>query len=535
MKIPSDPVKRQEFYDELVQQCLASRPERFEFYKTLRNYYLFGSADEAGAAYNKIGSTVDTLASFIYAPDSVRFSINLGVSADDLDIHKARPLAREISEQWRLSKTHLRFGLAAKWSLVFGTMIMKVQWSRGIARSYLVEPHQFGVLREDMTELEDQEAFVLCYTTTKTQLASDLEGNPRKASIMARVGRGGGASSNAGFADGLNRLLLSSPVGGVSGSVSPNYGTGGGTVAGGMGGPAGGGTAYSYAPRVEAELVDMCDLYVWDDDTEDYQLVTMAAPNVIVFDRPQRFTGIASVPHFALVRAESNLYDYFWGDSFAARLTWLQEWRTEDVSNIRLLQAKQADPPTSATGAGGIQEEKLLALRRAGGQFSTSNPQMKIETHAPKMPENIFGSLSEIDKMFDDTAGIGHILQGKGESGVRSKGQADLMARLGSSRPKQRATVVEESAEDVATLMLRTIQEHSDQRFIAKIPKDGKEETLPFIAQLFTKDYRSRSTRTAARRSLSRTASMTRNCCWRRKPSTGRPSWRCMIRPTCRT
>jgi hypothetical protein len=253
------------------------------------------------------------------------------------------------------------------------------------------------------------------------------------------------------------------------------------------GGIAGGGASYSYAPRVDAELVDMCDLYVWDDDTDDYQIVSMASPSVVIYDRPQSFVGVAGMPHFAVVRAESNLYDYFWGDSFAARLTWLQDWRAEDVGNIRNLQKKQSDPPTSITGAGGIQEEKLLALRRAGGQFSTSSPQVKIETHAPKMPENVFASLSEIDRMFDDTAGIGHILQGKGESGVRSKGQADLMARLGSSRPKQRATVVEESAEDVATLMLRNIQEHSDQRFQAEIP--GKPEKLTFVAQQFTKDY----------------------------------------------
>lgn len=490
MKIPHDAGERQQFYDELVQQCLASRPARYEFYRTLRNYYLFGSSDEGGAPYNKIGSTIDTLASFIYAPDSVRFSINLGVSADDLDVHKARPLAREISEQWRLSKTHLRFGLCAKWALVFGSMLMKVQWRKGIARTYLVEPHQFGVLREDIMELEDQEAFVMCYTTTKSQLASDLIGNPRRESLMARVGQGGGSAGGGapGFSDGLNRLLLSSPVGGITGSVAPNYGTGGGTVAGGLGGTPGAGAAYSYAPRVEAELIDMCDLYVWDDEAGDYQVVTIASPNVVIYDRSQRIMGIAGMPHFAVVRAESNLYDYFWGDSFAARLTWLQEWRTEDVIGVRSLMAKQADPPTTVTGAGGIQEEKLIALRRAGGQFTTSSPSAKIEVHAPKMPDDAFGSQTRIDQMFDDTAGIGHILQGKGESGVRSKGQADLMARLGSSRPKQRATVTEESAEDVATLMLRTIQAHSKQRFIAVIPGE-KPEKLTFIAELFTTDY----------------------------------------------
>jgi hypothetical protein len=483
VKIPRDPVERQRFYDELTQQCLASRSDRFDFYRTLRNYYLFGSSDESGAPYNKIGSTIDTLASFVYAPDAVRFAINIGVSADPGDAYKAAPLARELTEQWRMSGTHLRFGLAAKWSLVFGAMLLKVQWKRGIARTYMVEPHQFGVLREDIVDLADQEAFVMCYSTTKTQLGADLAGNPRRESILARVNKGAG-TGQSNFSDGMTRLLLSNPVGGVPGSVAASHGTAGGTVDGGL---AGGRAQYSYAPRVEAELVDMVDLYVWNDDIDDYQIVSMASPSVVIYDRPQKVVGVAGIPHFAVVRAESNLYDYFWGDSFAARLAWLQEWRTEDVANIRNLQKKQSDPPISGTGMTGIAEEKLLALRRAGGSLSMSTPTAKVQVHAPTMPTNIFGSLAEIDAMFDDTAGIGHILQGKGEAGVRSKGQADLMARLGSSRPKMRAIVVEESAEDVATLMLRNVQENSDQKFQATIP--GKPEKLIFAAAQFTKDY----------------------------------------------
>lgn len=487
MRIPRDPVLRLQFYSELRRQCLASRSDRYEFYKSVRNLYMFGSTDESGAPYNKIGSTVETLSSFIYAPDNVKFSIHLGTAADELDVHKAVPLAKEISDQWRMTGTHLRFGLAATWSLVFGAMVMKVQWKeRGkMARTYLVEPHQFGVLREDVMDIADQEAFCMCYTTTRTQLESDLTDNPRQKSIMDRVGKGLDSRSEPGESIGMRRLLLSNPVGGVPNSVARQYGNAGGVVQGGLAG--GVNVNYSYAPQVDADLIDMCDLYVWNDDTLDYQIVSMASPDVIIWDREQRFVGVKGMPHFAVVRPQLNLYDYFWGDSFVARLAWLQDWRTEDVNNIRNLQAKQSDPPISATGMGGIADEKLLALRRAGGRLSMTSPTAKVEMHAPKMPENVFASMGELDKMFDDTAGIGHILQGKGESGVRSKGQADLMARLGSSRPKMRATVVEESAEEVATLMLRTVQESSEQRFTADVQVEGQK--LTFIAAQFTTDY----------------------------------------------
>ena len=482
MIIPRDPAERQQFYADITRQCLASRVERFEFYRMCRNYYLFGTADESGAAYNKVQSTVENLASMLYSPEGIKFSIELGTTADEDDIFKAVPLSAEVAEQWRMSGTHMRFGLAVNWAQVFGSVLLKVQWRRGIARTYLCEPHQFGVLREDVMDLSDQEAFAMVYTTTRTQLASDLQGNPRRSSILARIGQKtvGGRS---GLSDGMSRLLLTNPIGGVPGSIAQHSGVGGGGVDNGL---SGGQASYSYAARVEADLVDMVDLYVWDDETEDYQVVTQAAGDVVVYDRPQRVVGVKGMPHFVVVRANNNLYDYFWGDSYVARLAWLQDWRSEDVQNIRLLQSKQADPPISATGMTGIAEEKLLALRSAGGRFSAPTVTAKVEMHPPKMPENIFSTIQQIDSMFDDVAGIGHILQGKGESGVRSKGQADLMARLGSSRPKSKALVIEEAAESVATLMLRSIQEHSDQRFVAT-PPDAK--PVVFAAAQFTKDY----------------------------------------------
>ena len=487
MKIPSGAVERQIFYAGLIEQCGTSRSQRFEFYKQLRNYYLFGTVDDSGAPYNKIESTLDTLTSFIYSPEGIKFSLALGVTATETDAVKAEPLSRELAEQWRNGGTHMRFGAAVLWAHVFGCMLLKVQWREKskLARTYLVEPHQFGVLREDIMELADQEAFCMWYTTTKTQLASDLEGNPRKDSILERISAGQASAGGSGISQGMSRLLLSNPVGGIPGSKAASYGNAGGTINGGL---QGGRTSYNYAPQVAADMVDMVDLYVWNDEENDYQVITQASGDVTIYDRPQRRVGVRGIPHFVPVRVSNKLYDFFWGDSYVSRLAWLQDWRTEDMGNIRNLQAKQSDPPVSVTGAGGIAEEKMAALRRSGGLATLNSPTAKIDIHSPKMPENVFASLDQIDRMFDDIAGIGHILQGRGESGVRSRGQADLMARLGSSRPKQRALVVEEAAEEVATLILRCVQEESDQRFETQDPAKPNAK-LVFTADQFTNDF----------------------------------------------
>lgn len=496
MRIPSDGTEKLQLYDELARQCLNTRRDRFDLYRQLRNYLLFGSADANGCPYNKILSTIETLCSMIYAPESTKFSIHLGTTVEKEEIPKVPVLAAEINDQWKQSGTHLRFGLGLTWSLAFGSVLFKTLWKRGLVRTFLVEPHQFGVLREDMVDLPDQEAFVHCYTLTKTQLASDLEGDPRRDRLLVQAG-GAGDSTVPEISENMQRLILGGPVGPIAGSLAT--GSGGGAVAGGMANAER--VSYDYAPRVDAELVDMMDLYVWDDAEDDYQIVTMASPNVVIWDRGWRTMGPRGVSPFTKLAPEGSLYDYFWGASFVAKLCWLQDWRTQRTFGIKDILDKQVDPPMSGIGMGGIAEEKMLSLRKAGGRLSVPTPGGKIEEHAPKMPENIFGEIHEIDQMFSDTAGIMGVLKGQGEPGVRSKGQADLLARLGSARPKNRAVIVEESAGQLAGNMLLNIQENSKQRFTIDKPAQsgfvgkwwramtGDNAPLTFIAEQFTKDY----------------------------------------------
>jgi hypothetical protein len=480
--IPPEPGARQILYQQLVRDCLATRQERFEFYKMLRNYYLFGSSNDSGAPYNKIAATVDTLSSFVYSPASARFSIHLGTTVPEGEIFKVPPMAAEVSDQWKQTKTHLTFGLGVKWSLVFGSMLFKEIWSQGAkaSRTYLVEPHQFGVLREDIPNIEDQEAFVHCYTMTKSQLETDLDGNPRKAEIMDAVDKGAATGTATQYGEGMTRLILSAGISsGTSGGI-------GGAPAEGLTGHGLG--SYDYAPRVETDLLDMFELYVWNDEEGDYQMVTVASPDIIIYDRKN--VGVKGIAQFVKLAPEHNCYDYFWGESFVARLTNLQDWLTLRLEQVRALMERQVDPSFAFPGWTGLVEEKGLAYRKAGGFISNPPGAGKPEKMSPDFPPNIFTEIHEIHAMFDDQAGIHNVLQGKGEPGVRSKGQADLMARLSSARPKARAVVIEEAAEDLATLKLRNIQENSKARLIAKGLKnaDGEANTV-FIPEQFTHDY----------------------------------------------
>lgn len=482
MKIPTEPVARKAFYSEVLYQCLATRNDRWALYRQLRNYYLFGTKDASGCMYNKIAAAVDTLWSFLYSSDTSKFAIHLGTSANEGDLMKVPALRAEINDQWRASGTSLIFSVGGKYSLVYGAMLFKTLWHQGKAKSFVVEPHQFGVYREDVMDIDDQEAFVHCYQITKTQLANMLEGNPRASSILSRVGSpvSDDSEPTGGEPNGLQRIILSS---GVNTGVGPA--NGGGVVEGGLGNAAAGG--YDYTPNVEAEMVEMHELMIWNDEINDYQIVTIAAPDIIVFDRANFY--VDKTHPYSIVRPEHDVYDYFWGVSFLARLTGLQDWRVERIEQIRSLLSKQVDPPYAISGMSGIAEEKMQAIRRAGGQISSNQPTLKVENLAPALPSGVFTEIQEIDAMFADAAGMGPLLQGESPGSVRSKGQADMMARLGSSRVKQKALVVEEAAARVATLMLKNVQEYSKQRFQSKEADPSTKGPLTFIAEQFTSDF----------------------------------------------
>ena len=98
------------------------------------------------------------------------------------------------------------------------------------------------------------------------------------------------------------------------------------------------------------------------------------------------------------------------------------------------------------------------------------------------MPGDLFEVLREVDQMFAEASGITSVLSGRGETGVRSQGHASQLARLGSSRAKKRALVVEDSLEKVATLFLKLIQAYDN----TKLMDDGG---LKFIPEQFTKNY----------------------------------------------
>ena len=463
MRIPSNELLREQFYRELIDKCLVSEQERKSDYASLRSFFLFGAGpDEPPCIFNKIYPHIDQLTSFLYSAETTRFSINIGASVPEQEQVKIPRLSMALNDEWLNSNADQVFSSCLTWALCFNSTFIKLVYNNGI-HPYMVEPASIGVLREDTAYTDRQEAIVQTYYITKSELYNRLYTHPKREQIVKRISTSMHTKTED-LPEGLDRIILSQSNPTLYGSVNLDlFGVN------------------RYKARVAEETVKMYELWVWNDDIQDYQCVTMAEPDVFIYDRAGESMFLKGELPFVQI-CPNPQFDYYWGQSEVSRLVFLQQLRNNRMTEILDLLSKQVNPPTALTGFTGILDEKNFALNRAGGLLASDMPNARADRLPPDMPSSLFEVIHEVDAMFSEASGISSVLQGKGETGVRSSGHASQLARLGSSRAKKRALIVEDALEKVATLYLKLMQVYDDRHY-----KDNLGNT--FIAEQFTDDY----------------------------------------------
>lgn len=462
MRIPDDLIQREYFYNDLVNKCSVSIQERTGTYDSLRSYYLFGAGlDAPPAYYNKIYPHIDQLSSFLYSAETTRFTISLGASVNKHEQSKIPSLTGALNDDWLNSNADQVFAQALNWALCYNSTFIKLIQKNGL-HPYMVDPRCIGVYREDTPHTDRQEALIQIYYITRSELYARLYSHPQREALLARLQMG--QSQENQVPDGIQRLIMSATDPTMYGNVNLN-------IAG----------MQQYKARVAEDTIKMTELWLWNDDADDYHCVTIADPNVIIYDRSGESMFLkGELPFIQL--CPTPQYDYYWGISEVARLVFLQDMRNKRMSEILDLLSKQVSPPTALIGFTGLLDEKNFALNRVGGLLSTDMPNAKVEQMAPSIPNDLFREIAEIDQMFEEASGIVNVLQGRGESGVRSAGHASQLARLGSSRAKKRALIIEDALEKMATLYLKTMQAYSDRSYT-------DDQGLKFEPNQFTKDF----------------------------------------------
>lgn len=453
MKIPRDLAERQMLYAQVADTCLRSRDDRVTDYVRRECYYLNGAdAGQPPAVENKIFSSIQMLTSFMFSADTTSYTVDLDAEVEPKYLDMVPPVAKVINKTWWSSDADAVADQCTEWSAVYNTMLMKVLWVNGAFRGYAVRPHEFGVYQEDVMSVDDQEAMVHCYTITRPALERMLDGHPKKAKIMEEVQNKPTQMEQP--SDGLNRLILT-----ASAPITPANPNMVGALAS---------NALRAAPNYDAvlpeDLVEMRELWIWNDDEHDYQVVTMAG-NVTVFDRQAGEENAQGKRLF--LKGENPFvkfcpcpkYNYFFGTSDAERVAMLQDAlnaRNDDFEN--LLQ-KQVRPPVEGIG---FLDEQLAALMTVGGIANSSEPFAAAKLHVPEIPEALFKAFEKIDEGFADALALHNIMQGKGEPGVRGRGHAQELARISSARIKRKALKIEDALEKVGALMLKLMAANDD-------------------------------------------------------------------------
>lgn len=486
----------------LIQRCRSTQRDRSHVYDRRERYYLFGSAGQDPVRYNRIDSHLDLVSSFLYSPDHAFYQISAAANAPEQVVRQVTALQDEFNEDFVNWGINDLFMDAIIWSLVYDSMHVKQGWNEVGGEGYatLVAPHNFGVFREDLPNLDAQEAFVHTYPLeyydavkrlVRAGLASDIDRIATQQEVRPMP-----------FPDMLTRLIIAGTggmnlSGNMMGSVNPDYTP-----------------TENYQARTQHPIVMLDELWVWDSRCNDYRVFHVMEPDILVGDSKRTVTTMLRVPKMRKLLEEKarrvrrrrrragdgelvgildtdapgdddftvsqcnpflpgehpftkvnpyRKWNYYWGKAHIDALTGLQDWLNERFEQIDDILDRQAYPPRVGTGMSGISDEKFEAFGQADSFILEQMPNAKVEELHPEMPPDLFAEVKEINVFFLEASGLTDVISGQGTEGVRSKAHAQQLARTGSGRIKKAALALESSLTRIGDVGLKLKMKNDDQ------------------------------------------------------------------------
>lgn len=485
----------------LIDTCVASRQDRADLYRRREAYFLYGSGDQRPIKYNRIEPHLDLVSAFLYSPDHAFFNIAAERNAPDKIVKQVTALQDDFNDDFMDDGLSAMFAEAIPWSLVYDTMIIKLGWSdvRDCLIGELIPPHNFGVYREDISDLDKQRAFCHTYHLDWHESAQRLIA-AGKGGEIARVG-----VSNQPFVtpfpDLLNRLIISTTggtniAGNIAGQINPVYSP-----------PA------TYQPRVDAPVTEWNELWAWDDDCGDFRIFHMCEPDILISDSLKTVDALRKAAKFKskrdsdeFFRTPSNLFlpkdhpfvaitpytkfNYFWGISHLDGLMPLQDWMTERLDQIADLLEKQAYPARVGSGFSGLTDEKMEAFGGADTFLFDQMPGAQVRELTPQMPPDLFADYQSINGLFLEKSGLTDVIMGKGAEGVRSRQQQQAAQKTGAGRIKRTALKLERSLTKLGDIALRLKMKNDDGEIVPEPDEDGNAD--PFVAAQVAGDVKLR-------------------------------------------
>jgi hypothetical protein len=456
----------------IIDQCDSSRMNRQERYRWLRLWYVRGT-DVAGppARYNMIKKTTRLAASYLYAPESTRFSLILPADTRDQYLAETEVGRDQLMMQWRNSGADVAMKSHVEWSTIYGTTIAKlIPEPGGGSKLAYVDPGSFGVRREDIPSLEEQEAFCHWYLLDIPELERLTANLPNHKEIMDLAKQmatpGGVNNTHSAYPQMVQQIIVSSVQSQIATGVTEL------------------GTLGDDRPDIEDPVVELCDVwekveYEWTyqegrrkGDTvkfTDWKVTTTLGSSQIMERRNPVLPWLpdgwdAEIPFVSL--APTPYPDYFWGASDVADLVPLQLWHEQRLIDIDQAIRLNLSPPIAFSGVP-LSDEKMKAMRSPGGNLNMVQPQAKMDPLKIEFPAEAYRQLEEVRNAFNETAGVPELLQQGGGMGQspRSGGQVTAQANIAVGRLRAKSLIVEDAIEIMATRMFHLLQRNDPTEY----------------------------------------------------------------------
>jgi hypothetical protein len=238
-------------------------------------------------------------------------------------------------------------------------------------------------------------------------------------------------------------------------------------------------------PMVQSHLLELSELWVWDDKREDWATFQIIGDDLMIMGKLQIINAFAystetkqSDPelkgHHPFNEFCINPIDqYFWGRSEVLNVALLQEALNSRLDGINRIIKFIEDPSVKLTGVSGVNQNALAKYRKGGAHWSDTNPNAKLEVDERSLHPELSAWVHEIERMFDEMGGLPPTARGHGEAGVRSHAHAETLVRMFSPRFKDRALLAERDVEGLGGLHLDMAKAHVEKKLLAWVPKDA--------------------------------------------------------------
>lgn len=489
MYIPEKKNEKRAFLKWIVDICTASQDKRRSLYDRRRLYYLFGQNQYSTVRFNKMKSHIRLVSSFLFSPDGLQYTIAAPHNADEKSIQKYVSLQDDLNDDVQDFGIADSLSEAVLWSLVYDTMIPKIGWNDITHQPFLhlIEPCNFGVFREDISDFSAQQA--VCHTIHIDW--DEAVQRMKRAGLSDQIKLLNRSENSQGtdLPGRLSSLIVTQSAGEnfsnpIIGSIDTDY------VA-----------SPDYAAVVDNPRVKLHEIHVFDSNENDWRMFTMVEPDIIISDSRDTLKILSDhLPKSSRrpFASSTNLfmkgelpfvpmtpfpvYNYFWGDCHVEDLIPLQVWLSERLVQIDEILAKQTDPSRLFTGLSGMADEKFAAMGQAGSWVSDENPMAKIQEFYPQMPEDLFVEFNEIQALFLEQSGLTEVLTGKSTGGARGGKQGKQLQVTGGGSIRRTALRLESPLCQVGNLMVKLKMKNDETRLSGP---DGQE----FVASQLEEDY----------------------------------------------